>query len=121
MTWQEHYEIARSLRQRADRLFGENEHQYASEGIWGALHYTARAMAECFGRSPSQSLSAGFIPGHTNSFEDIDQRKQCWRAALRLHRHFYNSNLGATELARTRAQATALLDEAFGVLQSNLT
>ena len=52
MTWQEHYEIARSLRQRADRLFGENEHQYASEGIWGALHYTARAMAECFGRSP---------------------------------------------------------------------
>ena len=33
MTWQERYEIATSLRQRADRLFDENEHQYASGGV----------------------------------------------------------------------------------------
>ena len=119
MTWQELYEIARSLRQRADLLFDQNEHQYASEGIWGALHYTARALAECFGRSAGRSLNDGHIPGRPNSPDDVVRRKRRWRAARRLHQHFYNSNLDTLQLARNRAAATRLLDEAFGALQSN--
>ena len=117
MTWQELHEIARSLRRQADRLFNENESQLGSESIWGALHYTGRALAERFGRAAGQSLSDGYIPGQPNSPADISQRKRRWRAARRLHRHFYNSNLDARRLANDRALATGLLDEAFTVLQ----
>lgn len=120
MTWQELYEIARSLRRRADWLFDRNEYQLASEGIWGALHYTARALAECFGRVAGQSLSDGHIPSRPNLPADMIQRKRQWRAARALHIHFYNSNLTAMELARSRAQATTLLDEAFAVLRSSM-
>ena len=67
MTWQELYEIARSLRQRADWLFDEDENQLASEGIWGALHYVGRALVECFGRSAGGSFNDGYIPGRSNS------------------------------------------------------
>lgn len=119
MTWQECYEIAASLRQRADRLFDENEHQYAGEGVWGALHYTARALAERFGRNAGQSLSDGYIPERPNSPDDVSRRKQRWRAARRLHQHFYNSNLDLLQLTRNRAAATRLLDEAFAVLRSS--
>ena len=119
MTWQELYEIARSLRQRADRLFDQNEDQLASEGVWGALHYVGRALAERFGRAAGRSFSDGYIPRRPNSPADIIQRKRSWRAARRLHRHFYNSNLDARRLANDRALATELLDEALGVLQSN--
>ena len=119
MTWQEFYAIARSLRQRADWLFDRSEYQLASEGIWGALHYTARALAECFGRAAGQSLSDGSIPGRPNLPSDISQRKRQWRAARALHIHFYNSNLSVIELERSRAQATALLDEAFAVLDAH--
>ncbi len=120
MTWQELYAIARSLRQRADQLFDENENQLASEGIWGALHYAGRALAECFGRAAGGSFNDGYIPGRSNFPGDIGQRKRSWRAARRLHRHFYNSNLDARRLANDRALATELLNEAFGVLQSNM-
>ncbi len=120
MTWQELYAIARSLRQRADWLFDRSEYQLAGEGIWGALHYTARALTECFGRAAGQSLSDGHIPTLPNFPSDISQRKRQWRAARALHIHFYNSNLTAAEMERSRAQATALLNEAFGVLQSNM-
>ena len=44
MTWQDYYEIAQSLRARSDWLFAQGEHQYASEGIWGALRYASRAV-----------------------------------------------------------------------------
>ena len=120
MTWQELYEIARSLRQRADWLFDEDENQLASEGIWGALHYVGRALVECFGRTAGGSFNDGYIPGRSNSPGDISQRTRQWNAAHRLHIHFYSSNLDARRLANDRALATALLDEAFGVLQSNM-
>lgn len=121
MNWQELYAIARLLRQRADWLFDRNEEQLASESIWGALHYTGRALAERFGRSAGGSFNDGYIPGRSNSPGEVSQRKRRWRAARRLHRHFYNSNLDARRLASDRALATELLDEASGVLQSNLT
>ena len=118
MTWQERYEIARSLRRRSDQLFAQNEHQYASEGIWGSLHYSARAMAERFGRRAGLSLSDGYIPGQSNSPGDIGRRKQQWRSAQRLHQHFYNSNLDTLQLTRNRLAANRLLDEAFAALDS---
>ena len=119
MTWQELYAIAESLRQRADWLFERSEYQLASEAIWGALHYTGRALVERFGRSAGGSFNDGFISGRSNSPTEISQRKRCWRAARRLHRHFYNSNLDELRLASDRALATDLLNEAFAALQSH--
>ena len=121
MTWQEHYAIARSLRQRADWLFGRNETQYACEGIWGALHYASKALAERFGRTRGQSLRDGHIPTRPNAQNDVRLRIRQWRASNLLHRHFYNSNLSDNQLVQNRAEATGLLEEAFAALDSHTT
>ena len=118
MTWQEYYAIAQSLGRRSDWLFDQNEDQYACEGIWGALHYTSKALAEHFGRSRGQSLRDGYIPSRSNTQNDMGVRIRQWRAANLLHRHFYNSNLSVEQLVRNRAEATDLLNEAFTALQS---
>ena len=119
MNWQDCYAIAKSLREDADRLFAQGKHQYASEGVWGAMHYASRALkARYGGANGSLSLEKGYIPGQSNSRDAVDARIALWRSARRLHRHFYNSNLTAVQLAVNRNDATVLLDEAFGALDA---
>ena len=115
MNWQDCYAIAKSLREDADRLFAQGRHQYASEGVWGAMHYASRALKARYG---GLSLEKGYIPGQSNSQDAVDARIALWRSARRLHRHFYNSNLSADRLASNRREATELLDEAFGALDA---
>ena len=123
MTWQELYAISRLLRERADWLFDRNETQLASEGIWGALHYTGRALTQRFGRAAGQSFNDGYIdgyiPGQPNLPHDISLRKRQWNGAHRLHLHFYNSNLDTQQIADNRVLTDALLDEAFAALDSH--
>ena len=118
MTWQEYYAIAQSLRRRAEWLFDRGEDQYGSEGIWGALHYASKALAERFGRTRGQSLRDGHIPTRSNTPSDVRLRIRQWRAANLLHRHFYNSNMRPDQLLQNRAEATGLLDEAFAALDA---
>ena len=117
MNWQDFYALAQSLRARSDWLFAQGEHQYASEGVWGALRYASRALKARYGGADgNRSLEKGYIPGRLNSQYDVDARTARWRAANDLHKHFYNSNLTAAQLAISRNEATLLLDEAFGAL-----
>ena len=115
MNWQDCYAIAKSLREDVDWLFAQGRHQYASEGVWGAMHYASRALKARYG---GLSLEKGYIPGQYNSQDAVDARIALWRSARRLHRHFYNSNLTAVQLAVNRNDATVLLDEAFGALDA---
>ena len=117
MNWQDYYAIAQSLRARSDWLFAQGEHQYASEGVWGALRYASRALkARYGGAAGDRSLEKGYIPGRPNSPAAVDVRIARWRSANELHKHFYNSNLPAARLAERRSSATLLLDEALGAL-----
>ena len=117
MNWQDFYALAQSLRARSDWLFARGEHQYASEGVWGALRYASRALkARYGGGNGNRSLEKGYIPGRPNNPGEVDARLLQWRSANELHKHFYNSNLTAVQLATHRNDATALLDEAFGAL-----
>ena len=119
MNWQDYYAIAQSLRARADWLFAQGEHQYASEGVWGALRYASRALKARYGGADgNRSLEKGYIPGRPNSPAAVDARISRWRSANELHKHFYNSDLPAVKLAARRSEATGLLDEAFGVLNA---
>ena len=117
MNWQDYYEIAQSLRARSDWLFAQGEHQYASEGVWGALRYASRALKGRYGAvAGNLTLEKGYLPGQANGRDAVDARMSRWASAERLHKHFYNSNLTAVQLAARRNDATALLDEAFGAL-----
>ena len=117
MTWQDYYAIAQSLRARADWLFAQGEHQYASEGVWGALRYASRALKGRYGAvSGNLTLEKGYLPGQANGRDEVNARMRRWASAERLHRHFYNSNLTGVQLAERRHSATLLLDEAFGAL-----
>ena len=117
MNWQDFYALAQSLRARSDWLFAQGEHQYASEGVWGALRYASRALkARYGGANGNRSLEKGYIPGRANLPVDVENRIALWRSANELHKHFYNSNLTAVQLAARRNEATRLLDEAFGAL-----
>ena len=119
MNWQDFYALAQSLRTRSDWLFAQGEHQYASEGVWGALRYASRALkARYGGASGNRSLEKGYIPGRPNRPVEVTIRIARWRAAYELHKHFYNSNLTAVRLAARRNDATRLLDEAFGALDA---
>lgn len=119
MNWQDYYAVAKSLRVRADWLFAQGEHQYAGEGIWGALHYASRALKGRYGPAPgNRSLEKGYLHGQSNNPDEVSARMSRWASAKDLHRHFYNSNLNATQLAVNRAAATELLDEAFGALDA---
>ena len=117
MNWQDYYAIAQSLRARSDWLFARGEHQYASEGVWGALRYASRALKARYGGADgSRSLEKGYIPGQPNSPDAVNARLSRWASANDLHKHFYNSNLSSDLLAERRRSATLLLDEAFGAL-----
>ena len=117
MTWQYYYAIAQSLRARAEWLFAQGEHQYASEGVWGALRYASRALKGRYGAvSGNLTLEKGYLPGQANGRDEVNARMRRWASAERLHRHFYNSNLTGVQLAERRHSAMLLLDEAFGVL-----
>ena len=119
MNWQDFYALAQSLRARSDWLFARGEHQYACEGVWGALRYASRALKARYGGADgNRSLEKGYIPGRLNSPAAVDDRLLRWWAANELHKHFYNSNLNAAQLAERRSSATLLLDEAFGVLDA---
>ena len=119
MNWQDYYAVAKSLRARADWLFAQGEHQYAGEGIWGALHYASRALKGRYGPAPgNRSLEKGYLHGQSNNPGEVQVRVSRWASAKRLHRHFYNSNLNGARLAVNRAAATELLDEAFGALDA---
>ena len=119
MNWQDFYALAQSLRARADWLFAQGEHQYASEGVWGALRYASRALkARYGGANGNRSLEKGYIPGRSNRPVDVENRLLRWRSANELHKHFYNSNLDGVQLAERRHSATLLLDEAFGALEA---
>ena len=117
MNWQDFYALAQSLRARSDWLFAQGEHQYASEGVWGALRYASRALKARYGGADgNRSLEKGYIPGRPNHPGEVEIRITQWRSANELHKHFYNSNLPADRLAVNRSEATELLDEAFGAL-----
>ena len=117
MNWQDFYALAQSLRARSDWLFARGEHQYASEGVWGALRYASRALKARYGGAEgNRSLEKGYIPGRSNHPGEVDARLLRWAFANELHKHFYNSNLTAVQLATSRSEATLLLDEAFGAL-----
>ena len=117
MNWQDFYALAQSLRARSDWLFARGEHQYASEGAWGALRYASRALKARYGGADgNRSLEKGYIPGRPNNPGEVDTRLLQWRSANELHKHFYNSNLTAVQLATHRNDATVLLDEAFAAL-----
>ena len=117
MNWQDFYALAQSLRARSDWLFAQGEHQYASEGVWGALRYASRALKARYGGADgNRSLEKGYIPGRPNDPGEVAARLLRWAAANELHKHFYNSNLPADRLAANRNEATELLDEAFGAL-----
>ena len=117
MNWQDFYALAQSLRARSDWLFARGEHQYASEGVWGALRYASRALKARYGGADgNRSLEKGYIPGQPNNPGEVDARLLRWASANELHKHFYNSNLTAVQLAARRNDATNLLDEAFGAL-----
>ena len=119
MNWQDYYAIAQSLRARSDWLFAQGEHQYASEGVWGALRYASRALkARYGGANGNHSLEKGYIPGQSNSPVAVDARISRWRSANELHKHFYNSNLPAVKLTTRRGEAAELLDEAFAALNA---
>ena len=119
MTWQDYYAIAQSLRARSDWLFAQGEHQYASEGVWGALRYASRALKGRYGAvAGNLTLEKGYLPGQVNSRDEVNARMRRWASAERLHRHFYNSNLTGVQLAERRHSATLLLDEAFGALDA---
>ena len=119
MNWQDYYAVAKSLRERSDWLFDRGEHQYASEGVWGALQYAARALKGRYGAvAGNLALERGYLPGKSNSRAEVEVRTAQWGSAKRLHRHFYNSNLPAARLAESRNEAAALLDEAFGALDA---
>ena len=119
MNWQDYYALAQSLRARADWLFAQGEHQYASEGVWGALRYASRALkARYGGADDNRSLEKGYIPGRPNSPDAVNVRLSRWASANDLHKHFYNSNLPADRLVESRSAAALLLDEAFGVLDA---
>ena len=118
MSWQDDYAIARSMLASSDRLFAAGEHQYASEGVWGALQYAAKALVGRYGRAPGSSLNRGYIPELANEPEVMEERAVRWDAAHRLHRHFYNNNLNPDQRREYRASAGGLLDEAFGVLEA---
>ena len=119
MTWQDYYAIAQSLRARSDWLFAQGEHQYASEGVWGALRYASRALKGRYGAvAGNLTLEKGYLPGQANNRDEVNARKSRWASAERLHRHFYNSDLPADRLAARRNEATLLLDEAFGALEA---
>ena len=119
MNWQDYYAIAQSLRSRADWLFAQGEHQYASEGVWGALRYASRALKARYGGADgNRSLEKGYIPGRLNSPVAVDYRIMLLRSASELHKHFYNSNLPLDRLAERRNEAAELLDEAFGALNA---
>ena len=107
------------MRARSDWLFAPGEHQYASEGVWGALHYAARALKGRYGAvAGNLTLEKGYLPGQTNNRAEVNARASQWGSAERLHRHFYNSSLTATQLAERRNSATRLLDTAFGALDA---
>ena len=117
MNWQDYYAIAQSLRSRSDWLFAQGEHQYASEGVWGALRYASRALKARYGGADgNRSLEKGYIPGRLNNPVAVGYRTSRWQSANALHKHFYNSNLTAVQLDTRRSEATELLDEAFGAL-----
>ena len=117
MNWQDYYALAQSLRTRSDWLFARGEHQYASEGVWGALRYASRALKARYGGvDGNRSLEKGYIPGRPNSPVAVAARIARWWAANDLHKHFYNSNLTAAQLAESRNAAALLLDEAFAAL-----
>ena len=117
MNWQDYYALAQSLRARSDWLFAQGEHQYASEGVWGALRYASRALkARYGGANGNRSLEKGYIPGRPNSSDAVNARVSRWSSANALHKHFYNSNLPAARLAECRNATAILPDEAFGVL-----
>ena len=107
------------MRARSDWLFTHGEHQYASEGVWGALHYAARALKGRYGAvAGNLTLEKGYLPGQTNNRAEVNFRASQWGAAERLHRHFYNSNLNAARLAESRNAAAELLNAAFGALDA---
>ena len=117
MNWQDFYALAQSLRARSDWLFARGEHQYASEGVWGALRYASRALKARYGGADgNRSLEKGYVPGRPNGPSEVERRIALWWSANELHKHFYNSNLTAVQLAARRNEATELLDEAFGAL-----
>ena len=119
MNWQDYYAIAQSMRARSNWLFAQGEHQYASEGVWGALHYAARALKGRYGAvAGNLTLEKGYLPGQTNNRAEVNFRASQWGAAERLHRHFYNSNLNAARLAESRNAAAELLNAAFGALDA---
>ena len=75
MNWRDYYAIAQSLRARSDWLFAQGEHQYASEGVWGALRYASRALKARYGGADgNRSLEKGYIPGRPNSPVAVDVR-----------------------------------------------
>ena len=107
------------MRARSDWLFAPGEHQYASAGIWGALHYASRALKARYGAvAGNLTFEKGYLPGAANSRAEVNARASQWGSAERLHRHFYNSSLTATQLAERRSSAMRLLDAAFGVLDA---
>ena len=119
MNWQDFYALSQSLRARSDWLFARGEHQYASEGVWGALRYASRALkARYGGANGNRSLEKGYIPGRPNHPVAVAIRIARWRSANELHKHFYNSNLTPVQLATSRNEAALLLDEAFGALDA---
>ena len=119
MNWQDFYALAQSLRTRSDWLFARGEHQYACEGVWGALRYASRALKARYGGADgNRSLEKGYIPGRPNGPAEVENRIAGWWSANELHKHFYNSNLPAARLAERRTEATELLDEAFGALDA---
>ena len=118
MDWQANYAIAQSLLQRSAWLAEQDEHRYASIGIHGALHYADRAISERYAPALNRSFKDGFVPERPNEIDDIAERRLRWAAVSRLERHFYSNNLTVAQLMVARADATELLDEAFGVLNA---
>lgn len=118
MDWQASYEIAQALLQRSAWLSEQDEHLYASIGIYGALHYADRAISERYSLEFNRSFKDGFVPDRPNEIDDIAERRLRWAAVSRLERHFYSSNLTVAQIMVARADATELLDEAFGVLNA---
>ena len=123
MTPHDRMAMSAEFARRSDQEFdnGGNE-LIAAELLWGAVAHNLLAMVEFH---PSWRVSGHSYYGFAGGELEKEDPSKPWEsdvaAADRLHRHFYNSNLSADELARCRVVARRLVTATHQYLMGKIS
>ena len=107
MNTRQRLDASTELSERSDEEFNHGGNTViAAELLWGAYAQLSLAVSELRGWP---ALSHGAYRNTATKLRDLQHSERWvsdWAAAERLHSHFYQGNLGPTEL-RTARRATA--------------